>query len=126
MIDALRWASQQVLNDPRFVRRPVQMEELPELEIEVSLLSAPAPAEHPLAFSPLEQGIYLTMANRTGCFLPQVARETGWTREQLLDRLCMEKLGLPANSWRNPAARLHVFSVLVVGPEPFVRAESTA
>jgi len=37
----------------------------------------------------------------------------------LLDRLCLEKLGLPADSWRNPQARLHVFSVRVIGPEPF-------
>lgn len=119
LAEALRTASRQVLHDPRFVGNPVRLDELPELEIEVSVLSSPTPAPHPLAFEPLEQGIYLTLGNRTGCFLPQVARETGWTREQLLDRLCLEKLGLPAGSWRNPQVRLDVFSVQVVGPEPF-------
>lgn len=122
LIEALRTAAKSVLQDPRFTRNPVRLEELPSLSIEVSVLSAPTPAESPLDFEPTEQGIYLTVANQTGCFLPQVARETGWTREQLLDRLCSEKLGLPASSWRSPQAKLHVFSVQVIGPEPFERA----
>lgn len=119
LIEALRTASRSVLQDPRFATHPVELEELPSVSIEVSVLSAPKPAASPADFDPLEQGIYLTVANRTGCFLPQVARETGWTREQLLDRLCLEKLGLPASSWRSPQAKLHVFSVQVIGPEPF-------
>ena len=119
LVDALRSASVHVLRDPRFAANPVRMEELPLLEIEVSVLSAPRPAAEPLAFDPHNEGIYLTFGGRTGCFLPQVARETGWTREQLLDRLCLEKLGLPQQTWRHPQARLHTFSVFVVGPEAF-------
>jgi AmmeMemoRadiSam system protein A len=119
LLDALRSSSQQVLRDPRFADNAVRLEELPLLEIEVSVLSAPRSAPSPLDFEPLQHGIYLTLGNRGGCFLPQVAQETGWTREQLLDRLCTEKLGLTASAWRNPQARLSVFSVLVIGPEPF-------
>lgn len=122
LITALRTASKSVLQDPRFARNPVRLEELASLSIEVSVLSPPTPAASPEDFEPTEQGIFLTVANRTGCFLPQVARETGWTREQLLDRLCYEKLGLPASSWRSPQAQLHVFSVQVIGPEPFEKA----
>lgn len=122
LIDALRTAASQVLRDPRFTSDPVRMEELPRLLIEVSALSAPRPAATPLEFEPTVHGIYLTIGNRTGCFLPQVARETGWTREQLLDRLCQEKLGLTSSAWQNPLAKLHVFSVQVIGPEPFVPA----
>jgi AmmeMemoRadiSam system protein A len=119
LIEALRMAAVQVLQDPRFVRDPVRLDELPMLSIEVSVLSAPTPAPTPLHFEPLEHGILLSLGGRTGCFLPQVAREMGWTREQLLDRLCLEKLGLPPAAWRNPQARLHVFAVRVLGPEPF-------
>ena len=119
LIEALHAAALHVLRDPRFAREPILPEELAWLEIEVSILSPPRPAAHPLEFEPLEHGIYLTFGSRTGCFLPQVARETGWTKEQLLDRLCLEKLGLPAETWRHPDARLHVFSVLVIGPEMF-------
>ena len=119
LIVALESASRSVLEDPRFARAPVTVEELIWLEIEVSVLSAPRPAPSPLDFEPLTEGIYLTAGNRSGCFLPQVAQETGWSREQLLDRLCTEKMGLPPSTWRQPEAVLHVFSVDVVGPEPF-------
>jgi AmmeMemoRadiSam system protein A len=117
--EALHAAALSVLRDPRFAREPIFAEELAWLEIEVSVLSAPQPANHPLEFEPLNHGIYLTFGERTGCFLPQVARETGWTKEQLLDRLCLEKLGLAADTWRHESAKLHVFSVIVVGPEEF-------
>jgi len=119
LIVALESASKSVLEDPRFARTPVTVEELAWLELEVSVLSPPRPAPSPLDFEPLSEGIYLTYGHRSGCFLPQVAQETGWSREQLLDRLCTEKMGLPASTWRHPHAVLHVFSVDVIGPEPF-------
>ena len=119
LIEALLSSSVHVLRDPRFTRDPVRMDELPLLGIEVSVLSAPRPAAGPLEFDLLNEGIYLSFGTRTGCFLPQVARETGWSREQLLERLCVEKLGLPNHIWRHPDARLHTFSVAVIGPEPF-------
>jgi AmmeMemoRadiSam system protein A len=119
LIEALCSASVHVLRDPRFTRDPVRLEELPLLEIEVSVVSAPTLAAGPLAFDLLNDGIYLSFGTRTGCFLPQVARETGWSREQLLERLCVEKLGFPQQTWRHPDARLHTFSVVVIGPERF-------
>jgi AmmeMemoRadiSam system protein A len=119
LIVALESASGSVLEDPRFANAPVTPEELAWLSIEVSVLSPPRPAANPLDFEPLTEGIYLTFGNRSGCFLPQVAQETGWSREQLLDRLCTEKMGLPASTWRQPQVVLHKFSVDVIGPEPF-------
>lgn len=109
-----------VLRDGRFSDNPVHLGELPELDLEVSVLSPFEPARNPLDFEPLQHGIYLVCAGRAGLFLPQVARETGWTREQLLERLCSEKMGLPANCWRQPEARLSRFNAYVIGPEPFV------
>ena len=124
LIEALRSAAVHVLHDPRFAANPVCLEELPLLEIEVSVLAPPRAASGPFDFDPLQDGIYLTFGARSGCFLPQVGRETGWSREELLNRLCVEKLGLPHTTWRHPYARLHVFSVLVIGPEPFETAAS--
>lgn len=108
-----------VLGDPRFLDDPVRLAELPDLEIEISVLSPMRPAPSPLHFDPDTHGLYLTHGPRSGCFLPQVARETGWTREQLLSRLCTEKLALPPTAWRDPAAKLLIFSTLLIGPEPF-------
>lgn len=117
---SIRHTAAAVLEDPRFADNPVTPGELPQLEIEVSVLSPLQAAEDPLDFDLLNDGIYLTFGQRGGCFLPQVARETGWTKEQLLDRLCLEKLGLPAPTWRHPDAKLGKFSVTLIGPEPFV------
>ena len=110
-----------VLEDPRFLNFPVTFSDLPGLDIELSVLSPLVPAASALDFDLQGDGIYLTHGDRSGCFLPQVARETGWSKEQLLDRLCTEKLGLPPQAWRHSASRLHRFRVILVGPEPFVK-----
>jgi AmmeMemoRadiSam system protein A len=110
-----------VLEDPRFDEDPVRLADLPKLEIEISVLSPMRQARSVTDFDLDTEGIYLTHQNRSGCFLPQVARETGWNREQLLSRLCTEKMGLQPHAWKEPGARLMVFSTLVIGPEPFER-----
>jgi AmmeMemoRadiSam system protein A len=107
-----------VLDDPRFVEQRVTVSDLPKLDLEVSVISPLAPAATCTSFDLLNDGIYLTCGERTGCFLPQVARETGWTREQLLDRLCTEKLGIDPRAWRRGDAKLMRFTTLIVGPEP--------
>jgi len=124
LLEAIFATSLSVLEDPRFRYSPVYLEELSELELEISVISPLRPVEHPLAFELQSEGIYLTVGRRSGCFLPQVARETGWTREQLLERLCTEKMGLPCSAWQNAEAQLAVFSTVMVGPEPFVPAGS--
>jgi AmmeMemoRadiSam system protein A len=108
-----------VLNDPRFTTNRVTLDQLPNLELDISVLSPLQPAANPLDFDLLNDGIYLTISNRTGCFLPQVARETGWSREQLLGRLCSEKMNFPPKMWQHPAARLQKFTAIILGPEPF-------
>ena len=44
-------------------------------------------------------------------FLPQVAVERGWKRDEMLDRLC-RKAGLPDGSWRE-GADLYTFQAEV-------------
>lgn len=120
VLDAVRRSAASVIHDPRFTNDPVRLDELPQLEIDLSILSPLRPAPGPLEFDPLNEGVYLTWGEaRAGCFLPQVARETGWSREQLLGRLCVEKMGLPAAAWQDPRAKLFVFTTQVIGPEPF-------
>lgn len=111
--------AQACLHDPRFERWRIESGDLPRLQIEISLLSPPQPCVDVLDFDPQLHGIVLRVAERSGCFLPQVARETGWSREQLLSRLASEKLELDPLIWRSPAARLEKFTTLLIGPEPF-------
>ncbi|HEV2292896.1 MAG TPA: AmmeMemoRadiSam system protein A [Tepidisphaeraceae bacterium] len=116
--EIVRETAANVLDDPRFVQQRVTVDDLPLLDIELSVLSPLQPAGSCEEFDLLNEGIYLTCGERTGCFLPQVARETGWTREQLLERLCTEKLGLPGSAWRSGDVTLMRFTTLVIGPEP--------
>jgi uncharacterized protein len=115
---AVRYTAGAVLADPRFTHSPITVTTLANLQMEISVLSPLKPAAGVLEFDLLEHGIYLTCGERSGCFLPQVARETGWSRQQLLTRLCAEKLGLPGNGWQSDGARLSTFTVEVIGPEP--------
>jgi AmmeMemoRadiSam system protein A len=119
LAEAVRQAALSVLKDPRFVNYPVRREDLPRMEIEITVICPLRPCDHPSDFTLENDGIYLTVGDRSGCFLPQVARETGWSREQLLSRLCTEKLGLAPDAWRDPEARLMKFETVLVGPEPF-------
>jgi len=121
LAQALASAAEGALADPRFVEQPVTIAELPLLQLEVTIIGPMTQAASPLDFEPLQQGIYLTIGARGGCFLPQVARETGWTREQLLARLCQEKLGYPPDAWKQPDAVMRVFSAEVIGPVPLLR-----
>jgi AmmeMemoRadiSam system protein A len=86
--------------DPRF--RPVQASELEDLEVEVSVLSPPRPIDSWEAFRVGEQGIILSKDGRRAVFLPEVATEQGWTREQTLSYLA-RKAGLSADDWREGA-----------------------
>ena len=114
--DSLLSAAESVIGDPRFLAQPVTRHELPELEIEVTFIGPLQKAKSVLDFEPLRDGVHLTLQGRSGLFLPQVARQTGWTRQQLLSRLCTEKIGLPESAWNDPAAELRTFSTEVIGP----------
>src|SRR5688500_2598564 len=118
LLTAVRRSAANVLSDPRFSTDPIRLDELPDLDLDVSVLSPLRSAPGPLEFDLTNEGVYLTWGEaRAGCFLPQVARETGWSKEQLLARLCVEKMGLPPTAWQDPRAKLFVFTTLVIGPE---------
>ncbi|MDP9173994.1 MAG: AMMECR1 family protein [Planctomycetota bacterium] len=121
LAQSLIQAAESVLADPRFTTQPITLAELPDLDLELTALGPLRRRPSPLDFEPLSDGIYLTIGGNAGCFLPQVARETGWSRDQLLARLCTEKLSLPPEAWRNPSAIFQIFSAEVIGPSPMPR-----
>jgi AmmeMemoRadiSam system protein B/AmmeMemoRadiSam system protein A len=88
-------------NDRRFP--PVQASELSDLDVEVSVLSMPRPIASWEEFRVGEEGIVLTKAGRRAVFLPEVAVEQGWTREETLSHLA-RKAGLPTDGWRDGAS----------------------
>ena len=100
--------------DPRFF--PVRPEELPNLHIEISVMS---PIERVADVEEIEvgrDGLIVSRGSRAGLLLPQVASHYGWDRETFLRQTCV-KAGLPPDLWRLPECRIERFSAEVFGEE---------
>jgi len=95
--------------DPRFP--PVKAGELAGLEIEISVLTPMRRISSVDEFELGKHGIYMKSGNRSGTFLPQVAAETGWSREEFLGHCARDKAGLGWDGWKK--AELYVYEALV-------------
>jgi AmmeMemoRadiSam system protein A len=104
-----RCAAGAALEDPRFPA--VGAEELDELEIEVSVLSAIEPilAEHVQVGT---HGLLIQQGAQRGLLLPQVATEHRLDREKFLEATC-EKAGLERDAWKDPSTRILGFTAEV-------------
>ncbi|MHC4881540.1 MAG: AmmeMemoRadiSam system protein A [Planctomycetota bacterium] len=104
------------MHDPRFGGNRITKAELPELDIEISVLSPMVKTDDPLSLRLGIDGIYIVKGNRSGCFLPQVADETGWDAESFLNYCCAHKAGLAPDAWRSdPAVEVYLFTAEVFG-----------
>jgi AmmeMemoRadiSam system protein B/AmmeMemoRadiSam system protein A len=88
------------LQDPRFP--PVKAEELPGLEVELTVLSTPRSIASWKEIALGRHGILLTKGGRRAVFLPEVPVQEGWTLEETLAHLS-RKAGLPSDAWREGA-----------------------
>ncbi|MCD6169613.1 MAG: AmmeMemoRadiSam system protein B [Candidatus Latescibacteria bacterium] len=98
--------------DYRFFYNPITVHELPDIRIEISVLSPLKKIESIDEIRMGVDGIYVKMGNRAGTFLPQVATETGWSRVEFVERCCSEKAGLPRDAWKR-GAELYTYTALV-------------
>jgi MEMO1 family protein len=98
-----RMAFEAAFKDPRF--SPLAPDELAALTIEISLLTRPAPVPRAADVVMGRDGVILHKGGRGAVFLPQVATETGWGREQFLDQLC-RKASMSTGCWREGATLL--------------------
>ena len=105
-------AFESAFNDPRFSR--LTLDEMGEVEIEISILSPAKAVGGPSDIVVGRDGVVIAADGRSAVFLPQVAPEQGWNRDQMLDNLCL-KAGLPAKRWQQPGARFETFQAEVFG-----------
>jgi len=85
-------------DDSRF--DPVMGDELPAIDIEISLLTPPVPVASYEEIIIGRHGLILSRGFHRALFLPQVAIEQGWDRETTLDYLA-RKAGLGRDDWRS-------------------------
>jgi AmmeMemoRadiSam system protein A len=110
-----RMAKASATGDPRFFTDPITPDELEQLDIEISVLSPLRRTSEPLSLRLGVDGIYIKKGSASGCFLPQVATETGWSKEEFLSYCCAHKAGLPADAWKDPDTEVYLFTAEVFG-----------
>ncbi len=94
--------------DPRF--SPVTSNEIKDIDIEISVLSVPQKIENANRVVMGRHGVMVRQSGRSGVFLPKVAGETGWTKDQFLNKLCSEKAGLLPDCWEDKRTELYTFT----------------
>jgi len=100
--------------DSRFFGDKITPKEVGELDIEISILSPLQKTDNPLSLRLGIDGIYIRKGYATGCFLPQVADETGWSKEEFLSYCCSHKAGLPADAWKDKKTEIYLFTAEII------------
>lgn len=106
--------------DTRFL--PLEPDELPEIEIEISILTEPrelkySSAEDLLAkLTPLRDGVIVRKGDRGATYLPQVWKDLS-NKEEFLSSLC-RKAGLSMDEWRSGEVKVFTYQAEVFGENP--------
>lgn len=95
--------------DPRFM--PVTMDELEDIDIEISVLTPMRRIQSLDEFELHRHGIYIRRGYHSGTFLPQVADEVNWTKEEFVSHCAQDKAGIGWDGWRD--AELYVYEAIV-------------
>lgn len=101
--------------DYRF--KSVHQDELPEIEIEISVLT---PMKKISSIDQIEigrHGIYIKKGYQTGTFLPHVATKTDWTLEEFLGKCARDKAHIGWDGWKD--ADLYTYEAMKFSESDF-------
>ena len=104
-----RMARAAAFEDPRFM--PVTSDELADVDIEISVLTPMRRIQSIDEFQLHRHGIYIRKGYHSGTFLPQVADEVNWTKEEFLGHCAQDKAGIGWDGWRD--AEPYVYEAIV-------------
>ena len=99
--------------DPRFPK--LSLAEISKIEIEISVLSPLQKIKNIDEINIPGHGVIVKQGFRSGVYLPQVAIETGWNKEEFLTSLCAHKAGLPPDAWKSESTEIYIFTAEVFG-----------
>jgi hypothetical protein len=106
-------AIESATGDPRFSK--VRPEEMKDIYIEISVLSELNKVKSADEIELGVHGVLIRKGFASGVFLPQVATETGWSKEEFLSCLCSQKAGLLPDAWKTGEVDMFVFTAEVFG-----------
>lgn len=101
--------------DPRF--RPITLKDMDKISIEISALSTLEKIDDPSIIEMGKHGVLVRKGFTSGVYLPQVATETGWSREEFMNSLCGEKAGMNRDAWKKGECEIYIFTAQVFGEE---------
>ena len=105
----VQMAKAAAFEDPRFYG--VTLDELDDIDIEISVLT-PMKRIHSIdEFQLGKQGIFMRKEYHTGTFLPQVADEVAWSKEEFLGHCAQDKAGIGWDGWKT--AELYTYEAIV-------------
>jgi AmmeMemoRadiSam system protein B/AmmeMemoRadiSam system protein A len=87
--------------------------EFDEIDIEISVLTPMRKINSIDEFQLGKHGIYMKKGYSSGTFLPQVAQETGWTKEEFLGHCARDKARIGWDGWKD--AELYVYEAYIFG-----------
>lgn len=102
--------------DPRFPS--LELEELEDITIEISVLTPPEkielddPKKYPEHIEIGKDGLIAKLKNRKGLLLPQVPVDNNWNTEEFLSQTCL-KAGLSPDAWLRKDVEFKKFSAQV-------------
>jgi len=99
--------------DPRF--RKLSAGEIDKIDIEISVLSPLQRVKSADEIKIPGHGVIVKSGFNSGVYLPQVADETGWNKEEFLTSLCAHKARLAPDAWKDPATEMYIFTAEVFG-----------
>ncbi|MBE9510003.1 MAG: AmmeMemoRadiSam system protein B, partial [Bacteroidetes bacterium] len=95
--------------DYRF--KPVTPDELAGVELEISVLTPIKRIQSIDEITLGKHGIYIIKDGRSGTFLPQVADESGWTKEEFLGYCARNKARIGWDGWKD--AEIYIYEAIV-------------
>ena len=114
-------AVEAAVGDPRFSQ--VDLSELKRIEIEISVLSPLERIDSAEKIKLGTHGVLIKKGFNSGVFLPQVATETGWSKEEFLSNLCSHKAGLSPDAWKDKSTEIYIFSAEVFSEKEILADE---
>jgi len=104
--------------DYRFAYDPVTAEEMADIDIKISILSPLRKIDSIDEIEVGTHGIWIKQGMQSGTYLPEVATEMGWNRDEFLRHCAVEKAGLNPNTWQDDA-EIYIYSSQVLSENKF-------
>jgi hypothetical protein len=98
------------MHDTRF--EPVSVDEIDTMTVEISVLTPLKKVESIDEIVPGKHGVLIRKDYKSGTFLPQVARRTGWDTIELLRQCSERKAGLGPDGWKN--ADIFIYEAIII------------